>query len=260
MKHRRLLPYGTLNNSTQRWRGATFQTKKGNIYFQAIFSLISKALPWRGMLSYHSRFKLFAFPSPSLDSKILGFQLPRCFECPNFSDFLIFHRCLTRLISLLEINLSLQLQLLYTKCVSWAIVIIFSTPEPKAHWSSYRISRPPSCVICPSVVHTLYTSCPQKPQGQSKSNFIWSLHGMGERKFVETVHVTWPKWPPCPYMEKTLKNPFLRNQKANDLETWYAAWGVRVLPFLFKLWRWVDLDLFYGKVKYGPVCFCMGNR
>ena len=25
---------------------------------------------------------------------------------------------------------------------------------------------------------------------------------MGERKFVQTVHVTWPKWPPCPYMVK----------------------------------------------------------
>ena len=31
-------------------------------------------------------------------------------------------------------------------------------------------------------------------------------------------------------MVKTLKNLFLRNQKANDLETWYAASGSRVLP------------------------------
>ena len=24
--------------------------------------------------------------------------------------------------------------------------------------------------------------------------------------------------------------------------------------------NWVDLDLFYGKVKFGPLCFCMGKR
>ena len=28
---------------------------------------------------------------------------------------------------------------------------------------------------------------------------------MGERKFVQTVQVTWFRWPPCPYMIKTLK-------------------------------------------------------
>ena len=39
---------------------------------------------------------------------------------------------------------------------------------------------------------------------------------------------------PCPYMVKTLKNLLLRNQKADDLETWYAASGGRVLPSLFK--------------------------
>ena len=32
--------------------------------------------------------------------------------------------------------------------------------------------------------------------------FIWSRHGMGERKFVQTVLVTWTRWPPCPYMGK----------------------------------------------------------
>ena len=49
------------------------------------------------------------------------------------------------------------------------------------------------------------TSSPQKPLGRLKPNFIWSLLGTGERKFVQTVLVTWPRWPPCPYMVKTLK-------------------------------------------------------
>ena len=51
----------------------------------------------------------------------------------------------------------------------------------------------------------------------------------------------------------------LRNQKADDLETWYAASGAQVLPNLFKWWPWVDHDLFYGKVKFSTLCFCMGK-
>ena len=80
------------------------------------------------MLSYQSRSKLFAFPSPSLDSKNLGFQLPKFFVRPNFSDFLIFRRCL------IIGNKSPFAVVATQKCVSWAIVIIFSSPEPKAHW------------------------------------------------------------------------------------------------------------------------------
>ena len=56
-----------------------------------------------------------------------------------------------------------------------------------------------------------------------------------------------------------LKN-LLWNQKADDTETWYAASGARVLPSLFKWWPRVDPDLFYGKVKFGPLCLCMGKR
>ena len=46
---------------------------------------------------------------------------------------------------------------------------------------------------------------------------------------------------------------------ADDLETWYAASGARVLPSLLKWWPLFDLDLFYGKVKFGPLRFCMGK-
>ena len=58
-------------------------------------------------------------------------------------------------------------------------------------------------------------------------------------------------------MVKTLKNLLLRNRKADDLESWYAASGTQVLSSLFKWWSWVDLDLFYGKVKFGPLFLCM---
>ena len=34
---------------------------------------------------------------------------------------------------------------------------------------------------------------------------------------------------------------------------------MKVLPKLFKLWPWVDLDPFYAKVKFGHIGFCMGK-
>ena len=45
------------------------------------------------------------------------------------------------------------------------------------------------------------------------------------------------------YIVKTLKNLLLWNQKANDLETWYATLGARVLPNLLK--RLPELTLTY---------------
>ena len=54
---------------------------------------------------------------------------------------------------------------------------------------------------------------------------------------------------------KTLK--ILQNHRANCLETWYAASGELVLKSLYIWWPWVDLDLFYGKVRFGPLGFWM---
>ena len=65
--------------------------------------------------------------------------------------------------------------------------------------------------------------------------------------------------PPCPYMVKTLKDLLLQNQLTDDLGTWYVALCMWVLPRLYKLSPWVDLDLFYAKVKFGYIGFCMGK-
>ena len=73
------------------------------------------------------------------------------------------------------------------------------------------------------------------------------------------VLVTWPRWPPCPYMVKTFKNLLLQNRKSYDLETWYAALGTQALQSFYKWWPWVDLDLFYGKVKFGKLGFSKGK-
>ena len=60
---------------------------------------------------------------------------------------------------------------------------------------------------------------------------IFSIRGR-ESKYIHLVHLF--VYFVCPYMVKTLKNLFLRNQKAYDLETRYVASGARVLPSLFK--------------------------
>ena len=91
---------------------------------------------------------------------------------------------------------------------------------------------------------------------------MWSLHGMEERKFIQMVQVTghMTKLATMLIFGKNVKKLLLWNQKADDLETWYAALGTPVLPNLLKWWPWVDLDLFYHKVKFGPLCFCMGKK
>ena len=73
------------------------------------------------------------------------------------------------------------------------------------------------------------------------------------------VQVTWPRWPPCPYMVKTFKNLLLQNQKSYDLETWHLALGTQALRSLYKWWPWVDFDLFYGKVKLGHLYVWIGK-
>ena len=41
---------------------------------------------------------------------------------------------------------------------------------------------------------------------------------MGERTFVQMVLVTWPRWPPCPYMVKTLKSFFSGTKRPMTLK------------------------------------------
>ena len=88
---------------------------------------------------------------------------------------------------------------------------------------------------------------------------MWSLSGMCERKFIRGVWGTWPRWPPHPYMVKPFKNIFLQNQRANDLVAWYVALEPWAHHNWFKGWPLVDRDLFYGKVKFGLLCFYMGK-
>ena len=55
------------------------------------------------------------------------------------------------------------------------------------------------------------------------------------------------------------KRILIKNQLTDDFETWYLAFGTRVLQRLIKLCPWVDLDLFYAKTKFGHISFCVGK-
>ena len=92
----------------------------------------------------------------------------------------------------------------------------------------------------------------KKHLGRLKPNFLWSLSGMLGWKFVQMFRATWPRWLPSPYMVKTFKNVLLRNQEADDIETWYEASSTQVLPNWFKWWHWVDLVHFYDMVNLFP--------
>ena len=68
-------------------------------------------------------------------------------------------------------------------------------------------------------------------------------------------HMT--KMAAMPIYGKTLKNLLLQNQKSYDFETWHVASGTQALQSLYKCF--VDLDLFYSKVKFGNLGFSLGK-
>ena len=68
-------------------------------------------------------------------------------------------------------------------------------------------------------------------------------------------HMT--KMATMPIYGKNIKKSSSMEPKGDDLEIWYAAAGTTKYVQLMTL---VDLDLFYSKVKFCPLCFCMGRR
>ena len=152
-----------------------------------------------------------------------------------------------------------RLRLHNTLAVHFSKENISSSTELKALWWADRIGRPLSSVR-PSVrrPHSLNIFSSETP-GPIKVKFHMELLWDGGTKVCSNGPGLMTKMAAMPVYGENLKN-LLRNQKANDLETWYAASGARVLQSLFKWWPWVDLELFYGKVKFDPLCFCRGKK
>ena len=98
-----------------------------------------------------------------------------------------------------------------------------------------------------SQVKVIHWPWSKVPQIQHFQTFFYQRNRsaeIGEQKFVQLVQVA--RWPPCPYMVKTWKILFLWNQKADDLESLYAASSAQVIPSLFKWWPWV--------LRQGQIC------
>ena len=84
---------------------------------------------------------------------------------------------------------------------------LLSSPEPNAHWWTYSIGRHPSSVVRRTLSDCQYFQIfsPQNPMGQLKPDFMLRLSELRKWKFLQTVLVIWPRWPPYPYLVKTLK-------------------------------------------------------
>ena len=138
----------------------------------------------------------------------------------------------------------------------WNTAVFLSSREPKAHWWASRIGRPQSSICLSSTLFNIFSSentGPIEAKVHMESPLDWGMkvcsNGPG--------HMT--KMAAMPIYGENIKKSS-PEPKANNIETWYAASGARVLPSLFKWWPWVDLDLFYGKIKFGPLCFCIAKR
>ena len=97
-----------------------------------------------------------------------------------------------------------------------------------------RIGRPPSSV-CPSVVccpHSL-NSISLETAGSIEAKFQMTSPWDGGTKVCSNGPGHMTKVAAMPIYGKNLKN-LLRNQKADDHETWYAASSARVPPSMFK--------------------------
>ena len=98
------------------------------------------------------------------------------------------------------------------------------------------ISKLVDAVIWPKVTQSTFSNLVSlETAWQNEAKFHMEPPLDGGTKFIQTVQVTWPIWPPCPFMVKTtttttkkkkqpnIKNLFLWNQKVDDFESWYAA-------------------------------------
>ena len=87
---------------------------------------------------------------------------------------------------------------------------------------------------------------------------MWSLHVSGERKFVRGIWVTCPRWPPCPYMVKTLQksSPEPKGQWPWALVCSIGALSPSKFVQMVTLgWPWPIL--WQGQIC--PFCFYMGK-
>ena len=130
----------------------------------------------------------------------------------------------------------------------WKIAIISS---PEAHWWAYIVGRHLLSAIRLSTFSHIISS---EATGPVEAEFYGEALWGGGTNLPSNSHGHMTKMATMPIYGKkvNLKNLLLYYRTADDLETWYAASGTRVLPNSFQWWPWVNLDIFHGKVRFGP--------
>lgn len=136
---------------------------------------------------------------------------------------------------------------MYLVVVKWAIDAM------PLWWKPIKYSSPESLDQLPwNLIYSMWDYHHQNtfPLWNNWANFICSLTAKRERKFI-FVKVTCPRWPSYLYKLKTLKRP--------SRNTWLIALNLvccnresNTKEYLYKWYFWVDLALFYSKVKFGP--------
>ena len=98
------------------------------------------------------------------------------------------------------------------------------------------------------MVKTLQKSSSLEPKGL----WLWNL------VCIPGVWVTWPRWPPCPFMVKTFQKS--SSPEPKGLWPWNLVCGMLAHHSLYKSWPCVDLELIYDMVNFGTLGFYMGKR
>ena len=87
-----------------------------------------------------------------------------------------------------------------------------------------------------------HTSAEKSLSPYMESKFHVEPSCVWEMKVCSNNLVTWPRWPSCPDMVKTLLSFLLLNQLVSDRETWYTALGdlcaIKFVQIMILGWPW----------------------
>ena len=149
----------------------------------------------------------------------------------------------------------LMTRLNYRKLINFHTQFLFSSPELKAHWWAYT-------VVHVYVYMSTFSNISKTP-GPIETKFHAEPPWEGGAKVCSNSHSHMTMMAAMPIYSKNLK--ISSSLEPKGLWPWNLVHVCSIgcsstTKFVKKWWPWVDIDLFYGKVKFGPLCFCMGKR
>ena len=93
--------------------------------------------------------------------------------------------------------------------------------------------------------------------GPIEAKFHLALPWDGETKVCSTGPSHMTKVAAMPIYGKNFKKSSSLEPKSQNF---ICSIGCSSTTKFIQMMTQVDIDLFYGKVKFGPLCFCMGKR